>query len=292
MLLGGSIQGEFDNERVAIWGDQLFVLRREVPVPPGERTELWRIGTDGSNATSLDQLEGRPRSITVNADFVYYTGTTSGIYRLPRDASPGDPPELVAANGTVIHVGDSLYYKGVGGDGEGLYRSDLDGQNAALLVAVADDVQQIHADVSAVYYTVFLDGLYRLDFNSSVPVKLSQSSNGEAIAFSFQGSRIYYVTFFGRAASVLTDGTDHQFYGPNNPNTAANSSTIDSNYFYWGNGPSSLNVRRLSLMTGIIEAYGPYSGATKSMTSDADHLYTASFGALWSIPKCSETTPL
>ena len=204
--------------------DWIYFANGGVPETAG----IYKIRHDGTEETRIYNYACAYKALTVAGDWVYFSVTDSGIFRISTD---GSDSQLISSTKDVVslavHGGYVYYscytYQSVAGIGR-INLTEYEKNRAANLpspspemIVDADDgiysgkIGQIKVYKNMLYYVSF-DGIYKMDFNSlevTQMVAIDRNAYAEPEYFSISDGWIFYSdqTRDGGFFKVKTDGS-------------------------------------------------------------------------------------
>jgi uncharacterized protein YkwD len=209
----GNTVGNLHNDGyAAIQGDWIYYTNNDNWIPGIFSTDFYKMRTDGTKVTKLDQGLTISSEINIAGDWIYYRGWGGYLYK----AKPDDSAATRLTDYSVEHiqvVDDWIYFskRDIGGCAEhNLYRIRIDGTDEQMLADSEDD-KRMFVNIAGdwIYYSNASDGfkLYKIRIDGTEKTKLNDEWSWYV---NVVGDWIYYSDWDnGRNLyKIRTDGTN------------------------------------------------------------------------------------
>jgi len=273
--------GEFDPARGRV---------RSLPTAGGPVRNLYYPATCQSDFP-------QSQNIAIDTQYVYWLTSNGKVVRLPRGASAGDTPQIVASMvitgfvyGWITVDNTHVYWS----EGAILYRAPKDGSGSRSTVFDyssthgAGTITQLTADGAGAVYLMYANTVYRDRITLS---EVAVSAAGRGQGFTLGNNKVYWsekdaVTsaVYLKSATMLTPTTGlatlTTINGTGNP--VVYYLAVDSTNLYWHESRSNLGpIQRMANTGGIPASITVSMGAPNSLVTDGRHIYWNDFSAIY-----------
>ncbi len=209
---GNTVGNIHNSGYAAIQGEWIYYVDNSRRIPGLFSTDFYKMRTDGTEITKLDQRLTVSSNINIVGDYVYYRGWGGYVYKAQHDVR--EATRLTEYSVQNIQVVNNWIYfskREIGGCAEhNLYRIRTDGTGEQMLTD-SDDDKRMHVNIVGdwIYYSNVSDGhkLYKVRIDGTEKTKLNNECSWYINVI---GDWIYYSDWddVRNLYKIRTDGTN------------------------------------------------------------------------------------